>query len=157
MSHIQFEGFVSINLFGLFVRSEPNKRNILTNRPSTMASALPHQPAVEHTPRKQTDVVVNADGKTGILQSLSSETAQAILGILHDEPGTASDIADAVDTSLQNAHYHLDKLSESGLVEPVDTWYSEKGKEMTVYALSTEELVIQFGIDHEERAGRSEG
>jgi predicted ArsR family transcriptional regulator len=116
-----------------------------------MASALPHQPAVEHNPRQQTDVVLNGDEQTGILQSLTSETAQAMLGMLHDHPGTASDIADAVDTSLQNAHYHLDRLSEAGLVEPVDTWYSAKGKEMTVYALTTEELVIQFGPDHEGR------
>lgn len=112
-----------------------------------MTTALPHQPAVEHTPRQQTDVVVNGDERTEILQSLSSETAQAILATLHDEPATASDIADAVDTSLQNAHYHLERLSEAELVEPVDTWYSVKGAEMTVYALSTHELVIQFGSE----------
>lgn len=110
-----------------------------------MASAFPHQPAVEHNPRQQTDVVVNGDEQTEILQSLSSETAQGILVTLHDEPATASDIADAVETSLQNAHYHLKRLSEAELVEPVDTWYSAKGTEMTVYALSVQQLVIQFG------------
>jgi predicted ArsR family transcriptional regulator len=116
-----------------------------------MASALPHQPAVEHTPRQRTDIVLNGDEATGILQSLSSETAQAILGYLHDEPGTATDIADAVGTSLQNVHYHLDRLSETGVVEPIDTWYSTKGKEMTVYALTTQELVIQFGSNRKGR------
>jgi DNA-binding transcriptional ArsR family regulator len=110
-----------------------------------MASALPHQPAVEHKPQQQTDIVVKDDEQTEILQSLSSETAQAILVELRDEPATASEIADAVDTSLQNAHYHLKRLSDATLIEPVDTWYSVKGTEMTVYALTTRRLVIQFG------------
>lgn len=121
-----------------------------------MASALPYQPAVEHTPRQQTDVVIRGEEQTDVLQSLSSETAQSILVTLHEEPATASEIADTVDTSLQNAHYHLTRLSDATLVEPVDTWYSAKGTEMTVYALSTRELVIQFGGEDRCNAGCGE-
>jgi predicted transcriptional regulator len=110
-----------------------------------MASALPHQPRVDHAPRNQTDISVADDEPTDVLQALSSETAQKLLRTLGTEPGTASDIADAVDTSLQNVHYHLDRLCETDLVEPVETWYSTKGKEMTVYALKTERLVIELG------------
>ncbi|RLM83656.1 ArsR family transcriptional regulator, partial [Halobellus sp. Atlit-38R] len=61
-----------------------------------------------------------------------------------DNPAPASDIAEAADTSVQNARYHLEHLCEADLVETVDTWYSKKGTEMTVYALSVEELVIQL-------------
>mgnify|MGYP000265352647 FL=1 len=80
-----------------------------------------------------------------MLQTVSSDTAQQILAALEDEPTTTSDIAEVADTSIQNAKYHLEHLCEADLVEAVDTRYSRKGTEMTVYALSVEELVIQFG------------
>lgn len=120
-----------------------------------MASALPLHSPVDHTPRECTDVVVGGDEPADVLQTLTSETAQEILGVLGDEPGTVSDIADAVDTSLQNAQYHLERLSEADLIESVDTWYSTKGKEMTVYALTAEELVIQFGCEGQQSSHQS--
>jgi len=110
-----------------------------------MSSAFPRQSSVDHVPDKRTDVVVPNGESVEILQAISSETAQAIICRLETEPLTASDVAEAVDTSIQNVRYHLSRLSEAGLVESVDTWYSEKGREMTVYALTTEELVVQFG------------
>ncbi len=109
-----------------------------------MASVLPLQPSVDHTPRDRTEIVVPADEHTEVLQKLSSDTAQELLDALSEGPGTASEVADAVDTSIQNAQYHLTRLAETDLIEAVDTWYSAKGKEMTVYALTAEELVIQF-------------
>lgn len=116
-----------------------------------MASVFPHHPPVDYAPRKQTEVVVDGSEPTDVLQILSSETAQEILGTLRDEPRTASDIADAVNRSLQSVSYHLNRLCEADLIEPAETWYSEKGTEMTVYALATERLVVQFG----DRADRS--
>ena len=110
-----------------------------------MARALPQRTTVDHAPREETSIVVTRDEQTDVLRALSSETAQRILATLGDEPGTASDVAEAVDVSLQNVDYHLGSLREAGLVEPVETWYSAKGREMTVYALTTERLVFQFG------------
>lgn len=112
-----------------------------------MASVLPHQTPVDHAPREQTTLRVTGDDPDAILEVLSSGTARAILGILGDEPGTTSDIADRVDTSLQNAQYHLKHLQEAGLVKPVGTWYSAKGKEMTVYGVTTEQLLIHFSAE----------
>jgi hypothetical protein len=43
------------------------------------------------------------------------------------------DIVDDVDTTLQNVHYHLNRLHEAGVIDVVDTAYSEKGREMNVY------------------------
>lgn len=120
-----------------------------------MASALPHHTAVDHTPRERTDLVVDDDDPADVLQTLTSDTAQAIVGTLAGDPATASDIADAVDTSLQNAHYHLERLSEAGLVEAADTWYSAKGTEMTVYALTANELVIRFDGDAQRSSSQS--
>lgn len=146
MNHISLVDFVSIKPFDPFVRSEPNKQN-KTSTPSTMSTAFPLHTPVNHTPRKRTNIVVNGCEPSNPLQTLSSETAQRILKTLSEEPGTVSDIAETVETSLQNVQYHLTRLSEAGLVEAVDTWYSEKGREMTVYALTAEELVIQFEND----------
>lgn len=109
-----------------------------------MASVFPHQPPVTHAPREQTNIVVDRDEPTDVLQVLSSESAQKILSTLKSEPRTASEIAKLVDQSVQNVSYHLNRLCEAELITPTETWYSEKGKEMTVYALATEQLVVKF-------------
>lgn len=104
---------------------------------------------VDHTPRDCADLTIDNDDPSDTLQTLSSETAQAIMGALGDGPKPVSDIAEAVGTSLQNTQYHVGRLAEADLVEPVDVWYSKKGREMSVYALTAEEIVIQFGDDGE--------
>jgi DNA-binding transcriptional ArsR family regulator len=109
-----------------------------------MASVFPHQPSVTHAPREQTNIVIDQNEPVDVLQVLSSESARSILDALESEPRTASDIAESVDQSVQNVSYHLDRLCEAELVTPIETWYSEKGREMTVYALATERLVVQF-------------
>ena len=110
-----------------------------------MPTAFPYHSPVDHTPRGRTNVVIDDEQQADVLQTVSSDTAQQILATLEEEPATTSDIAKAIDTSIQNATYHLDHLCDVGLIEAVDTWYSRKGTEMTVYALSVETLVIQFG------------
>ncbi|WP_435098683.1 ArsR/SmtB family transcription factor [Halorubrum sp. N11] len=112
-----------------------------------MASAFPLQPPVDHTPRDRTEIVIGDDEPSRVLQTLSSDTAQKLLDVLSERPRTASEVADAVGTSIQNAQYHLTRLAEAGLIEAVDTWYSSKGREMTVYALVAEEFVIQFSAN----------
>jgi DNA-binding transcriptional ArsR family regulator len=109
-----------------------------------MASVFPHQPPVSHAPREQTNIVVDREESTDVLQVLSSATAREILATLESEPTTASEIAESLDQSVQNVSYHLDRLREADLITPTETWYSEKGREMTVYALTTERLVVRF-------------
>lgn len=97
--------------------------------------------------------VVYIDGApaTSIINAIASDTARKIMASLHDEPQPPSRIADAVDTSIANVNYHLDNLQEAGLIEAVDTWYSEKGKEMQVYAPTDDPLVF---AGTEERTGK---
>ena len=109
-----------------------------------MNSALPRQPPVKHVPEDQVRLSVTEDESAAVCELLSSTTARAIVAALKEGPKPASEIATAVGTSLQNTSYHLDRLVEGNLVEPTQTWYSEKGREMTVYALRTHELVIRF-------------
>ncbi|WP_255196980.1 ArsR/SmtB family transcription factor [Halorarius litoreus] len=80
-----------------------------------------------------------------LLSSLSSDTARNVLTTLHDEPSTASEIAERVDTSLQNARHHLGNLQDAGLVRVAETRYSSKGREMNVYAPSENPMVVFVG------------
>jgi DNA-binding transcriptional ArsR family regulator len=84
---------------------------------------------------------------TEVLEALASETTREVFAAIHAEARTASELSEAVDTSLQNVKYHIDKLCEADLVEVADTWYSEQGNEMNVYAPTSESLVLFAGPD----------
>lgn len=93
---------------------------------------------------------LDSDDAGELLSSLSSDTARSLLTALHDQPATASEIAEEVDTSLQNARHHLENLQEAGLVRIADTRYSSKGREMNVYAPSEDPMVVFVGNQGEE-------
>ncbi|MFW5896417.1 MAG: ArsR/SmtB family transcription factor [archaeon] len=99
-------------------------------------------PANDATPRI---VGLNSDDADALLSALSSETARKLLAALHEEPATPSRVADRIDTSLQNVQYHLEKLENADAIEVVDTVYSEKGREMNVYAPTDQPLVVFAG------------
>lgn len=111
-----------------------------------MAKLFPFKPT-DNLPGEGPPRLLNIrdDDANEVLGALSSDTAREILSTLYDEPTTASELADAVDTSIQNARYHLEKLQEAELIEQVDTWYSSRGTEMTVYAPTNEPLVLAAG------------
>jgi DNA-binding transcriptional ArsR family regulator len=108
-----------------------------------MSRLLPFQSDAE-VPEDRAPRVVDLEGDDAekVFGALSSETARAIFTALHEEPMTASDVADAVDSSIQNVRYHLENLTDAGLVEIVDTWYSSRGNEMKVYAPKDGPLIV---------------
>jgi DNA-binding transcriptional ArsR family regulator len=85
-----------------------------------------------------------------LLSSIACDTARNVLTALHEEPATASEVADRVDTSLQNARHHLENLQDAGLVRVADTRYSSKGREMNVYAPSEDPMVVFVGRQDDE-------
>ena len=97
---------------------------------------------VEAQPR-----VLSLDDAGRIFEVLSSATARRILGAVYESPAPPSEIAAAVDTTVQNVGYHLDRLESAGLVGVVETRYSEKGVEMDVYAPAHAPLVIRADAD----------
>ncbi|GAA0718061.1 DNA-binding transcriptional ArsR family regulator [Halorubrum trapanicum] len=113
---------------------------------SRLLPSLPDTPPEEREPRV---VGVDDDEADDLIAALGSETARAILSTLHDRPATKSELAKEVDTSLQNVQYHLSRLDEADLVDVVDTAYSEKGREMDVYAAADEPLVLFAGGSEE--------
>lgn len=88
---------------------------------------------------------IDEDAADEVFEALSSGTARDILAATYREPRPASELAEAVETSLQNVRYHLEKLQDAGLVEVADTWYSERGSEMKVYAPTDSSVVVIAG------------
>ncbi|MFB6210889.1 MAG: ArsR/SmtB family transcription factor [Halobacteriales archaeon] len=121
-----------------------------------MARLLPFRSS--EIQREQPDprlVEIDDESADEVFAALSSSTARRIIAQLYEEPTTASELAEAVDTSLQNVRYHLENLQDAGLVEIVDTWYSSRGTEMKVYAPTNDPLVVAAG--QEESTGALRG
>lgn len=109
-----------------------------------MSTLLPLRPSIEHNPQSESAFVLENDEATAVLETLATEKARNILSSLATQPATTSELADWVDTSLQNAQYHLTNLHEAGLIDEVGTWYSAKGNEMTVYAPTSMRLELRL-------------
>lgn len=92
---------------------------------------------------------IDDDEAGEVINALSSDTARNLLARLYDEPAPASKLAESTDTSIQNVQYHLGKLSDAGLIQIVDSWYSKRGREMAVYAPTREGVVLFAGRDKE--------
>ncbi|MCL9813591.1 ArsR/SmtB family transcription factor [Natranaeroarchaeum aerophilus] len=121
-----------------------------------MADLLPSFPdtstADDGAPRV---VGIDSDEADDVLAALSANTARQLLTALHDDPGTPSELANRVDTSLQNAQYHLGKLEDANVVRVIDTAYSEKGREMNVYGPTDQPLVVFAGDESKETGLRA--
>jgi DNA-binding transcriptional ArsR family regulator len=124
-----------------------------------MSGLLPSEseapPAASEDGRQQDDdgglkvLWLDDDEADTLIGSLSSQTARSVLTAVHDEPQSASELADSVDTSLQNVRHHLGNLEDAGLVEVTETRYSVKGREMNVYGPVDDSLVVCVGKQEE--------
>ncbi len=123
-----------------------------TNEPGAgvMAKLFPFRSDETESAGEPRLVNIDDEAADEVFAALSSDTARAILSRLYEGPETASGVAESVNTSIQNARYHLEKLETAGLIEPVDTWYSSRGTEMTVYAPTSEPLVVAAGDQESE-------
>lgn len=113
-----------------------------------MGSLFPIRDSVSVDEEREPRLVdLDEDTADEVFEALSSSTTREIFLELHAQPQAASDLAETTDTSVQNVQYHLEKLTEVELIEIVDTWYSERGSEMKVYAPTDESLVLYAGRD----------
>src|SRR6056297_3481274 len=121
-----------------------------------MADLLPSSPDPSAGDGGEPKVVgVDSDDADDLLAALQSETARDLLTALYDDPATPSELAETADTSIQNVRYHLERLQNADLVEVADTVYSEKGREMKVYAPAAKPLVVFAGGDDDTSGLRS--
>lgn len=108
-------------------------------------SLLPLREEVQVSPNEPRLFNLDSDAADKAFKTLTASTTRAVLSIIYEYPATPSDIRDEVETSIQNVHYHLEKLEAAGLIEPAGIGYSEKGTKMTLYAPANEALVLFAG------------
>ncbi|KTG07847.1 ArsR/SmtB family transcription factor [Haloferax profundi] len=117
-----------------------------------MSGLLPSEGNVdtggEGTPRVHW---LDDDETEQLIGSLSSSTARDILSSLHDSPATAKELAEVVGTSIQNVRHHLGNLQDAELARVAGTRYSEKGREMKIYAPTDGPLVVCVGGNEDNR------
>jgi len=100
----------------------------------------------EATPQPRI-IEMDDDAADETLSALSPATRRRVYRALFVEPQTTSELAETVDTSIQNVQYHLETLEDTGLVEPIDTVYSGKGNEMTVFGPASDPLILVGDTD----------
>jgi len=110
-----------------------------------MKSLLPLTSRVEPANDGANVISISEEAADEVFKTLSSSTARQILTLLYEEPRPASELAEETDTSVQNIRYHLTNLSDANLISVADTWYSEKGTEMKIYAPTESALVVCAG------------
>lgn len=107
---------------------------------SSDARLLPYRPAMD-APDPEIEIITIDEAGT-VLDVLSSATGRAVLTAVYEDAGPTSEIAERVDTSIQNTAYHLSRLADVGLVSTAGTWYSSKGASMDVYVPAVDPLVL---------------
>ena len=77
-----------------------------------------------------------------ITQIISNDTARKIIELLADAPLSASDIAERLKTPLTTIVYNLENLESVGLIRVEKIKYSEKGREVKIYAPVRKLIVV---------------
>lgn len=69
-----------------------------------------------------------------ITQVISNDTARQIIELLADSPLSANDIAQRLEAPLTTITYNLENLESVGLIKVERIKYSEKGREVKIFA-----------------------
>lgn len=77
-----------------------------------------------------------------ITQVISNDTARQIIELLADAPLSASDISERLKAPLTTIAYNLDNLERVGLIRIEKIRYSEKGREVKIYAPVRKLIVV---------------
>ncbi len=77
-----------------------------------------------------------------ITQVITNDTARQVIELLADAPLSASDIAERLKVPLTTVAYNLENLEDVGLVKVERIKYSEKGREVKIYAPVRKLIVV---------------
>jgi DNA-binding transcriptional ArsR family regulator len=77
-----------------------------------------------------------------IAKAMGSQTASDILQLLADGPISLTDITERLSVPMNTAKYHVENLLEAGLLSVDQTKYSVKGREVKLYALTNQLLIV---------------
>ena len=77
-----------------------------------------------------------------IAKAMGSQTASDILQILGEGPRSLTDITERLNIPMNTAKYHIENLLDCGLIAVEKTRYSIKGREVKIYTLTNQLLVV---------------
>jgi DNA-binding transcriptional ArsR family regulator len=77
-----------------------------------------------------------------IAKAMASQTASDILHLLGEGKKSLTEITDCLAIPLTTAKYHIENLLDAGLIIVADTKYSVKGREVKLYALANQLLIV---------------
>jgi DNA-binding transcriptional ArsR family regulator len=77
-----------------------------------------------------------------IAKAMGSQTASDILQILGEGPRSLTDITERLNIPMNTAKYHIENLLDAGLITVEQTRYSIKGREVKIYTLTNQLLVV---------------
>jgi DNA-binding transcriptional ArsR family regulator len=77
-----------------------------------------------------------------IAKAMGSQTAGEILQLLAEGQKSLTDIAERLSLPMNTAKYHIENLLEAGIIAVEDTRYSVKGREVKMYSLTNQLLIV---------------
>jgi DNA-binding transcriptional ArsR family regulator len=77
-----------------------------------------------------------------IAKAMASQTASDILQLLAESPKSLTGITQRLSIPLTTAKYHTENLLDAGLILVADTKYSVKGREIKIYSLTNQLLIV---------------
>jgi DNA-binding transcriptional ArsR family regulator len=77
-----------------------------------------------------------------IAKAMGSQTASDILQILGEGPRSLTDITGRLNIPMNTAKYHIENLLDAGLISVSQTKYSIKGREVKIYTLTNQLLIV---------------
>ena len=77
-----------------------------------------------------------------IAKAIASRTAGEILQLLKDGSHASTQIAEALEIPITTVQYHLENLVDAGIINVVERRWSQKGREVKVYGLRDQMLIV---------------
>ena len=77
-----------------------------------------------------------------IAKAIASRTAGEILQLLKDGSHASTQIAEALKIPITTVQYHLENLVDAGIITIVEKRWSQKGREVKVYGLRDQMLIV---------------
>ena len=77
-----------------------------------------------------------------IAKAIASRTAGDILQLLKDGNQASTQISEALRIPITTVQYHLENLVDAGIISVVERRWSQKGREMKVYGLREQMLIV---------------
>ena len=77
-----------------------------------------------------------------ISKAMGSQTASDILQLLAEKQKSLTEITERLSIPLTTAKYHIENLLDAGLISVAETRYSVKGREIKIYSLTNQLLIV---------------